>query len=231
MNLITATAKFIGSAQTESGVRCMHVEIQNQGAKALPVPVYLIPTRAAGDTFVIDAYEAGSNLIFTGRMYPSKSDYKMYIAPTTPLQTVPANLLVNQVQAAGGVGFIAEQRREDLFGCGMLCQAPPQKLMNFTWDDSVPLRLDAWGDDATRFRKYIYKGRQIAIGGRLKYESWPGKDGQTRTAYKVQVRGGQYTFFGKNSPDKAEPKVEAPVRSAQETVIPQPVPKGDEIPF
>ena len=156
MNLITATAKFIGSAQTESGVRCMHLEIQNQGAKALPVPVYLIPTRAAGDTFVIDAYEAGSNLIFTGRMYPSKSDYKMYIAPTTPLQTVPANLLVNQVQAAGGVGFIADQRREDLFGCGMLCQAPPQKLMNFTWDDSVPLRLDAWGDDATRFRKYIY---------------------------------------------------------------------------
>ena len=231
MNLLLASAKFIGSAQTESGVRCMHVEIQNQGSKALPVPVYLIPTRAAGDTFVIDAYEPGTHLLFTGRMYPSKSDYKMYIAPTTPFQTVPANTLVNQVTAAGGVGFIAEQRREDLFGCGMLCQAPAQKLLNFTWDDSVPLRLDAWGDDATRFRKFIYKGRQIAIGGRLKYESWPGKDGETRTAYKVQVRGGQYTFFGTNSPDKAEPKVEAPVRSAQETVIPQPVPKGDEIPL
>ena len=196
MNLLLASAKFIGSAQTESGVRCMHVEIQNQGSKALPVPVYLIPTRAAGDTFVIDAYEPGTHLLFTGRMYPSKSDYKMYIAPTTPFQTVPANTLVNQVTAAGGVGFIAEQRREDLFGCGMLCQAPAQKLLNFTWDDSVPLRLDAWGDDATRFRKFIYKGRQIAIGGRLKYESWPGKDGETRTAYKVQVRGGQYTFFG-----------------------------------
>ena len=231
MNLLLASAKFIGSAQTESGVRCMHVEIQNQGAKALPVPVYLIPTRAAGESFVPEALDPGDNLIFTGRMYPSKSDYKMYIAPTTPIQTVPASTLVNQVTAAGGVGFIAEQRREDLFGCGMLCQAPPQRLLNFTWDDSVPLRLDAWGDDATRFRNHIYKGRQIAIGGRLKYESWPGKDGQTRTAYKVQVRGGQYTFFGKNSPNKAEPKVEAPVRSAQETVIPQPVPKGDEIPF
>ena len=43
MNLLLASAKFIGPAQTESGVRCMHVEIQNQGAKALPVPVYLIP--------------------------------------------------------------------------------------------------------------------------------------------------------------------------------------------
>ena len=74
MNLLLASAKFIGSAQTESGVRCMHVEIQNQGAEALPVPVYLIPTRAAGDTFVIDAYEPGTHLLFTGRMYPSKSD-------------------------------------------------------------------------------------------------------------------------------------------------------------
>jgi|TARA_E500000318_G_scaffold110485_1_gene126053 hypothetical protein len=231
MNLITTTAKFIGPAQTESGVRCMHLEIQNQGAKALPVPIYLIPTRAAGDTFVIDAYEQGTNLLFTGRMYPGKSDHKMYIAPTTPLQTVAADTLVNQVQAAGGVGFIAEQRREDLFSCGMLCKAPAQKLVNFTWDDSVPLRLDAWGDDAVRFRKLIFKGRQMAIGGRLKYESWLGKDGETRTAYKVQIRGGIYTFFGKNAPEKAAAKVEPPVRSAQETVIPQPVPKGDEIPF
>lgn len=231
MNLITATATFIGPAQTESGVRCMHLEIQNQGAKALPVPVYLIPTRAAGDTFVIDAYEHGTTLLFTGRMYPSKSDHKMYIAPTTPLQTVQANILLNQVQVAGGVGFIAEQRREDLFSCGMLCKAPAQKLVDFTWDDSVPLRLDAWGDDAVRFRKFIFKGRQMAIGGRLKYESWQGKDGETRTAYKVQIRGGQYTFFGKNAPEKAAAKVEPPVHSAQETVLPQPVPKGDEIPF
>ena len=199
-------------------------------AKALPVPVYLIPTRAAGDTFVIDAYEPGTHLLFTGRMYPSKSDYKMYIAPTTPFQTVPANTIVNQVTAAGGVGFIAEQRREDLFGCGMLCQAPAQKLLNFTWDDSVPLRLDAWGDDATRFRKFIYKGRQIAIGGRLKYESWPGKNGETVPHIRFKSVAGN-TLSSENSPDKAELKVEAPVRSAQETVIPQPVPKGDEIPF
>jgi hypothetical protein len=231
MNLITATATFIGPAQTESGVRCMHLEIQNQGTKALPVPVYLIPTRAAGDTFVIDAYEHGTTLLFTGRLYPSKSDHKMYIAPTTPLQTCSANILLNQVQVAGGVGFIAEQRREDLFSCGMLCKAPAQKLVNFTWDDSVPLRLDAWGDDAVRFRKFIFKGRQMALGGCLKYESWLSKDGETRTAYKVQIRGGIYTFFGKNTPEKAAAKVEPPVRSAQETVLPQPVPKGDEIPF
>ena len=190
----------------------MHVEIQNQGAKALPVPVYLIPTRAAGDTFVIDAYEPGTHLLFTGRMYPSKSDYKMYIAPTTPFKPSQQHdrqssdrLLVASASLLSNVAKICSVAE-------CFARLQPQKLMNFTWDDSVPLRLDAWGDDATRFRKFIYKGRQIAIGGRLKYESWPGKDGETRTAYKVQVRGGQYTFFGKNSPDKAEPKVEAPVR-------------------
>ena len=230
MNLISATAKFIGPSSTESGVRCMHVEIQTMGAKANPVPVFLIPTRAAGDSFVIDAYEPGTNLIFTGRLYPSKSDYKMYVAPTTPIQTVPGGIMLNQVQAAGGIGFIAEQRREDLFGCGMLCQAPAQKLLNFTWEDSVPLRLDAWGEDAARFQKYIYKGRQIAIGGKLRYETWQGKDG-ARSAYKVQIRGGQYTFFGKNNPDKAAPKKDEPAPQAMATAIPQPVPGGDEIPF
>ena len=230
MNILSATAKFVGTAQTENGVRCMHVEIQTMGSKALPIPVYLIPTRAAGDSFCPDAYEAGTTLIFTGRMYPSKSDYKMYIAPTTPIQTVPGGIMLNQVQAAGGVGFIAEERREDLFGCGMLCKAPAQKLLNFSWEDDVPLRLDAWGDDATRFKKFIHKGRQIAIGGKLRYESWQGKDGP-RSAYKVQIRGGQYTFFGKNNPEKAAPKKEEATASALKTVIPQPVPGGDEIPF
>lgn len=231
MNLLSATGKYIGPAQTESGVRCMHVEIQTMGAKTLPVPVFLIPTRAAGDTFVLDAYEPGATLIFTGRMYPNDSDHKLYIAPTTPLQTVPGGIMLNQVQAAGGVGFIAEKRREDLFSCGMLCKAPAQKLLNFSWDDSVPLLLDAWGEDAARFEKFIYKGRQIAIGGKLRYESWEGKDGTVRSKYKVQIRGGQYSFFGKNNPEKPAPKVEEPSIPAMTTVIPQPVPEGDEIPF
>jgi len=231
MNLLTASAKFVGTAQTESGVRCMHVEIATNGPKAKPVPVYLIPTRAAGDTFVIDAYEVGTNLIFTGRMYPNDTDHRMYIAPTTPLQTVPAGIALNQVQAAGGVGFIAQKRRDDLFSCGMLCKAPAQKFLNFTWDDSVPLLIDAWGEDAIRFEKFIYKGRQIAIGGKLRYETWPAQDGTTRSKYKVQIRGGQYSFFGKNSPEKAAPKLETPEVPAMKTVIPQPVPEGDEIPF
>ena len=132
MNILSATAQFVGTAQTEGGVRCLHAEIQTMGSKALPVPIYIIPTRAAGESFVPEAFDPGDNLIFTGRMYPNKSDFKMYIAPTVPLQTVPAGVMLNQVQAAGGIGFIAEERREDLFGCGMLCKAPSQKLLNFS---------------------------------------------------------------------------------------------------
>ena len=48
MNLLSATAKFIGPSSTESGVRCMHVEIQTMGAKANPVPVFLIPHQGSG---------------------------------------------------------------------------------------------------------------------------------------------------------------------------------------
>ena len=186
MNLINAAATFVGEAQTETGVRCMEMKIPVQGSKAVEVPVFLIPTRSSGETFVPEAYEKGCTILFTGRLYPCKSDNRMYVAPTQPLQTVPNNTVLNQVSLAGGVGFIAEERREDLFNCGLLCQAPPQKLIGHTWDDSLPFRLEAWGDDAARMRKFLYKGRQIALTASLRFETWNSKDGpglHTKSAF------------------------------------------------
>jgi len=236
MNLISATATFVGETQTETRVRCMEVKIPAQGSKALEVPVFLIPTRSSGETFVPEAYERGAMILFTGRLYPCKTDNRMYVAPTQPLQTVAANTVLNQVSLAGGVGFIAEERREDLFNCGLLCQAPPQKLIGHTWDDSLPFKLEAWGDDAGRMRKFLYKGRQIALTASLRYETWQGKDGP-RAAYKVRVRAGHYSFFGKNKAN-AEPiqtqqvdKKAPAMAPAMATVIPKPVDEGDDVPF
>ena len=86
MNLINAAATFVGEAQTETGVRCMEMKIPVQGSKAVEVPVFLIPTRSSGETFVPEAYEKGCTILFTGRLYPCKSDNRMYVAPTQPLQ-------------------------------------------------------------------------------------------------------------------------------------------------
>lgn len=236
MNLINAAATFVGEAQTETGVRCMEMKIPVQGAKAVEVPVFLIPTRSSGETFVPEAYEKGCTILFTGRLYPCKSDNRMYVAPTQPLQTVPNNTVLNQVSLAGGVGFIAEERREDLFNCGLLCQAPPQKLIGHTWDDSLPFRLEAWGDDAARMRKFLYKGRQIALTASLRFETWNSKDGP-RAAYKIRVRSGMYSFFGKNKananpiPVQQQDPAKSDTEPALATVIPKPVEKGDEIPF
>ena len=77
------------------------------------VPVFLIPTRSSGETFVPEAYEKGCTILFTGRLYLQERQ-QMYVAPTQPLQTVPNNTVLNQVSLAGGVGFIAEERRRSL---------------------------------------------------------------------------------------------------------------------
>ena len=73
MNLINAAATFVGEAQTETGVRCMEMKIPAQGTKAVDVPVFLIPTRSSGETFVPEAYEKGCTILFTGRRIPAKA--------------------------------------------------------------------------------------------------------------------------------------------------------------
>ena len=149
-----------------------------QGSKAVEVPVFLIlpgpQVRLSCPKPMKKAAQSFSQVV----SLPCKSDNRMYVAPTQPLQTVPNNTVLNQVSLAGGVGHRAEERREDLFNCGLLCRHTPQKLIGHTWDDSLPFRLEAWGDDAARMRKFLYKGRQIALTASLpRFETWNSKDG------------------------------------------------------
>jgi single-stranded DNA-binding protein len=122
----------------------------------------------------------------------------MYVVPTQPIQAVPTGTAINQVYLAGGVGFIGEQYREDAFNFGLMCQAPPQKTLGHTWQDSLGFRIESWRDDAERMKKFLFVGRQVAMGGTLKFECWTGKDNVTRHNYKIRVRASQYSFFGKN---------------------------------
>jgi single-stranded DNA-binding protein len=146
---------------------------------------------------------------------------------------------VNQVNLAGGVGFIQEKKLEDLFGFSLMCKAPSQQLLGHTWQDSMGFRIESWGDDAKRLETLLYVGRQMALAGSLRYNTWTAKDGSERGTYQVRVRASSYSLFGKNQP-RTEEQGEAAVAKA-----PAPTPKvaiqqgagvpasveGDGIPF
>jgi single-stranded DNA-binding protein len=58
-------------------------------------------------------------------------------------------------------------------------------------------------------KKFLFVGRQVAMGGTLKFECWTGKDNVTRHNYKIRVRASQYSFFGKNKKtEELEKKVD-----------------------
>lgn len=198
MNLISASASYVGETFTDSGLRFMQLTIPASGKNNAPVPLYLVPNKAAGDSF--DAFTPGCQLLVSGRLYPNRNDYKMYVVPTQPLQVVSKDLSLNQVNLAGGVGFIQEKKIEDLFAFSMMCKAPSQQLLGHTWQDSMGFRIESWGEDAKRLETLLYVGRQMALTGSLRYNTWTSQDGSQRGTYQVRVRASQYSVFGKNQP-------------------------------
>lgn len=196
MNLIFASAQYVGEVFTDSGLRFMQMNIPASGKNSPEVPMFIVPNKAAGETF--DVFAPGCHLLLSGRLYPNRTDYKMYVVPTTPLQVIPKEINVNQVTLAGGVGYIAEQKMEDLYTFSLMCKAPSQVLLNYSWQDSMGFRIESWGDDAKRLKNLLYVGRQMALSGSLRYNTWTAQDGTARSTYQVRVRSSQYSLFGKN---------------------------------
>jgi len=237
MNLISASASYVGEIFTDSGLRFMQLTIPASGKNNAPVPLYLVPNKAAGDSF--DAFTPGCQLLLSGRLYPNRNDYKMYVVPTQPLQVVSQDLSLNQVNLAGGVGFIQEKKIEELFAFSMMCKAPSQQLLGHTWQDSMGFRIESWGEDAKRLETLLYVGRQMALTGSLRYNTWHSQDGSQRGTYQVRVRASQYSVFGKNQPKtEAEPEPTSTLKATsvaprlplQQDLSPSSL-EPDEIPF
>ena len=200
MNLIMCCAVYKGDTVTERGLRTMSFEIPGAGKKPLSIPIKLLPSFAAGETTAPNAFEEGTNVLINGRLYPMEGI--MYIVPTQPLIGVNKSIKLNQLALAGGVGFIGKQKRDDAFNFGLMCQAPPQKGIGHTWQDSLGFLVESWGNDAERMKKFLFVGRQLSLGGVLKFEAWNDKEGNLRSNYKVKIRSQQYSFFGKNQKDE-----------------------------
>ena len=214
MNIINACAKYTGDSAMESGLRTLRFEIPSTGKTPI-IPIFVIPSYAAGDSCAQGTFTEGLNVLISGRLYPNE-DQKMYIVPVQPLQIIKEGTTLNHVHLAGGVGFIGEQRREDCFNFGLMCQAPKQKTLKHDWQDSLGFRIESWGDDAGRMKKFLFVGRQMSLGGTLKFDHWTDKEGNVRTNYKIRVRSAQYSFFGKNQ--KTEEK-DPPIASFDKAEI------------
>lgn len=231
MNLILASVTYVGETFTDGGLRFMNMSIPASG-KNPAIPLIVVPNKAAGESF--DVFTPGCQLLVAGRMYPNRNDYKMYVVPTQPFQVIPQNVSINQVNLAGGVGYIAEKKLEDLFTFSLMCKAPSQQLIGHNWTDSLGFRLEAWGDDAKRLDTLLYVGRQIAVSGSLRYNTWKAQDGSQRATYQVRVRAGQYSIFGKNQPKEAAAP-EAPTLSNNLPMQQEPIgvsdSMGDGLPF
>lgn len=231
MNLILASVTYAGETFTDGGLRFMNMSIPASG-KNPAIPLIVVPNKAAGESF--DVFTPGCQLLVGGRMYPNRNDYKMYVVPTQPFQVIPQSVSLNQVSLAGGVGYIAEKKLEELFTFSLMCKAPSQQLLGHSWQDSMGFRMEAWGDDAKRLEALLYVGRQVAMSGSLRYNTWKAQDGSQRATYQVRVRAGQYSIFGKNQPKDA-PAPESPKLSNSLPMQQEPVavgdPVGGEIPF
>ena len=227
MNLIMCCAVYKGDTVTERGLRTMSFEIPGAGKKPLSIPIKLLPSFAAGETTAPNAFEEGTNVLINGRLYPMEGI--MYIVPTQPLIGVNKSIKLNQLALAGGVGFIGKQKREDAFNFGLMCQAPPQKGIGHTWQDSLGFLVESWGNDADRMKKFLFVGRQLSLGGVLKFEAWKDKEGKLRSSYKIKIRSQQYSFFGKNQKD--EEVINKIDKEIKDLVSDKKEPVAEDVPF
>ena len=227
MNLIMCCAVYKGDTVTERGLRTMSFEIPGAGKKPLSIPIKLLPSFAAGETTAPNAFEEGTNVLINGRLYPMEGI--MYIVPTQPLIGINKSIKLNQLALAGGVGFIGKQKREDAFNFGLMCQAPPQKGIGHTWQDSLGFLVESWGNDADRMKKFLFVGRQLSLGGALKFEAWKDKEGKLRSSYKVKIRSQQYSFFGKNQKD--EEVINKIDKEIKDLVSDKKEPVAEDVPF
>ena len=96
-------------------------------------------------------------------------------------------------------------------------------------------RVVAWDKQAETANKYLRKGRQVYVEGRLQTRKWDDRDGNTR--YTTEVRAERLVLLGRRDDDGGAERPERPERpdaqSAPAMDGPAPAPElsEDDIPF
>jgi len=94
----------------------------------------------------------------------------------------------------------------------------------------------AWRNLAELSEKFLKKGRQLYVEGKLRTRSWDDKDGNKR--YTTEVIADNFVLLGKKEGDtgqeNGQPKVEAYPQEAagvEQTPTPDQIPIDDDLPF
>jgi len=101
------------------------------------------------------------------------------------------NNLRNKVQLIGNVGQLPEVKTIDngkkvvnlnLATNEIYVNSNGEKITNTQWHNLV-----AWGKTAEIIENYVKKGDEIAIEGKLQYETYDDKEGNTRYLTKINI--------------------------------------------
>jgi single-strand DNA-binding protein len=63
-------------------------------------------------------------------------------------------------------------------------------------EETTFVDIEGWGPQAETFNRYMKKGRPVFVEGRLRLDSWEGKDGQKRNRLLVVMEGFQFLGQG-----------------------------------
>ena len=95
---------------------------------------------------------------------------------------------------------------------------------NTTWH-----RLTAWANKADIVEKYVHKGDQIYVEGRLTTRQWQDQQGNTHTTTEIQVANIQ--LLGKRETQPATARGAAPAPTTQEQESLNPNEHMEDLPF
>ncbi len=92
-------------------------------------------------------------------------------------------------------------------------------------------RVVVWGRSAETIQKYLKKGSQVYIEGKLQTRSWDDKDGTKK--YMTEIVGQTVKFLGgrRDSSSQDEGFSSAPVAALSDDNGPPPFDQDDDIPF
>lgn len=109
------------------------------------------------------------------------------------------NTLKNRVQLIGNVGQDPEIK--NLEGGRKLANISLATNDSYTNEKGEKItdtqwhRLTAWGNTAEIIEKYVTKGKEIAITGKISYKSYDDKNGEKRFATEITIN--ELQFVGK----------------------------------
>lgn len=90
-------------------------------------------------------------------------------------------------------------------------------------------RVEVWNDQAKTVEKYVKKGQQIYVEGRLRTETYTDREGKERFALNVRATTFQFLGGPNDRQDGMEAPAAAPARQ-QAAPAPQPAPARQQTP-